>query len=83
MTTFLMSNHYINKSVRKAGIPTCPACLEEHSQMIWKSILSAKRDKTEQHGIWLDLANVSDSVTHLLIRMALEFFNFPSNVGKS
>ena len=48
--------------------------------MIWNSILSAKRDKTEQHVIWLDLANVYGSVLHPLIRMALDFFNFPSKV---
>ena len=79
MTTFLMSNHYINTSVQKAGIPGFPGCLE-HSQMIWNSILSARRDKTELHVIWLDLANAYGSVPHHLIRMALEFFNFPSKV---
>ena len=45
MTTFLMSNHYINTSVQRAGIPGFPGCLE-HSQMIWNSILSARRDKS-------------------------------------
>ena len=80
MTTFLMSNHYINTSVQKAGIPGFPGCLE-HSQMIWNSILSAKRDKTE-HVIWLDLANAYGSVPHHLFRMALDFFNFPSKVGE-
>ena len=81
MTTFLMSNHYINTSVQKAGIPGFPGCLE-HSQMIWNSILSARRDKTELHVIWLDLANAYSSVSHHLIRMALEFFDFPSKVGE-
>ena len=81
MTTFLMSNHYINTSVQKAGIPGFPGCLE-HSQMIWNSILSARRDKTELHVIWLDLANAYGSVPHHLIRMALEFFNFPNKVGE-
>ena len=76
-----MSNHYINTSVQKAGIPGFPGCLE-HSQMIWNSILSVKRDKTELHVIWLDLANAYGSVPHHLIRMALEFFNFPSKVGE-
>ena len=28
ITTFLMSNHYINTSVQKAGIPDFPRCLE-------------------------------------------------------
>ena len=81
MTTFLMSNHYINTSVQKAGIPGFPGCLE-HSQMIWNSILSAKRDKTELHVIWLDLANTYGSVPHHLIQIALDFFNFPSKVGE-
>ena len=81
MTTFLMSNHYINTSVQKAGIPGFPGCLE-HLQMIWNSILSARRDKTELHVIWLDLANAYSSVPHHLIRMALEFFNSPSKVGE-
>ena len=81
MTTFLMSNHYINTSVQKAGIPGFTRCLE-HSQMIWNSILSAKRDKTELHVIWLDLANAYSSVPHHLIQMALEFFNFLCKVGE-
>ena len=81
MTTFLMSNHYINTSVQKAGIPGFPRCLE-HSQMIWNSILSARRDKTELHVIWLDLANAYGSVLHHLIRMALKFFNCPSKDGE-
>ena len=81
MTTFLMSNHYINTYVHKAGIAGFPGGLE-HSQMIWNSILSAKRDKTELHVIGLDLANEYGSVPHHLIRMALDFFNFPSKVGE-
>ena len=50
--------------------------------MIWNSILSTKRDKIERHVIWLDLAKAYGSVLHLLIRMALEFFNFPGKVGE-
>ena len=50
--------------------------------MIWNSILSAKRYKTEQHVIWLDLPNAYGSVPHHLIRMDLKFFIFPSKVGE-
>ena len=32
--------------------------------------------------IWFDLVNAYGSVPHYLIRMALEFFNFPSKVGE-
>ena len=78
---FIMSNHYINTSVQNAGISGFLGCLE-HSQMIWNSILSTKRDKTELLVIWLDLANAYSSVPHHLIRMALDFFNFPSKVGE-
>ena len=82
MTTFLMSQHYINTSIQKAGILGFPGCLE-HSQMIWNSILSAKRDKTELHVTWLDLVSAYGSVPHRLIRMALEFFNFSSKIGEN
>ena len=71
-----MSNHYIITSVQKAGIPGFPRCLK-HSQ-----ILSTKTHKKELHVIWLDLANVYVSVLHHLIRMGLDFFNFPSKVGE-
>ena len=81
MTTFLMRNRYINTSIQKAGIPGFHRC-QEHSQMIWNSILSAKRDKTELHVIWLDLANAYSSVPHHLTQMAPDFFNFPSKVGE-
>ena len=48
--------NYINISVQKPGIPGFHRCLK-HSQMIWNSILSAKKDKTELHVTCLDLAN--------------------------
>ena len=53
MTTFLMSNHYINTSVQKAGVPGFPGCAE-HSQIIWNSILSAKRgqNRTTCDQVW-------------------------------
>ena len=47
--------------------------------MIWNSIISAKRGKTELHVIWLDLANAYSSVPN---HLALDFFNFPCEVGK-
>ena len=73
MTNFQMSNHYLNTYVPKDWIPSFPAYLE-HSQ-----ILSAKRNKKE-HIISLDLANEYGSILHYLIRMALDFFDFPSKV---
>ena len=46
---------------------------------VYKSIV---RKETELHVIWLDLTNAYGSVRHHLIRIALEFFNFPSKVGE-
>ena len=52
------------------------------NDMELNTLISAKRDKTEPHVIWLDLANAYDSVPRYLIRMVLDFFNFPSKVGE-
>ena len=76
LTTFLLANGYIDTSVQKAGIPGFPGCLE-HGQMIWNSLMTAKRLKQDLHVVWLDLANAYGSVPHLLIKLALEMFHVP------
>ena len=80
LTTFLLANGYIDTSVQKAGIPGFPGCLE-HSQMIWNSLMTAKRLKQELHVIWLDLANAYGSVPHLLIKLALTKFHIPDKLS--
>ena len=80
MTSFLLQNKYINTSVQKAGIPGFPGCLE-HAQMIWNSLMTAKREKKELHIVWLDLATAYWSVLHNCIRFALKFFHIPEKVG--
>ena len=79
MTSFLLLNKYINTSVQKAGIPGFPGCLE-HAQMIWNSLMAAKRERKELHVVWLDLANAYGSVPHTSIKLALEFFHVPEKV---
>ena len=79
-TSFLLKNRYIDTSVQKAGIPGFPGCLE-HAQMIWNSLMTAKREKKELHVVWLDLANAYGSVPHSLIEFALEFFHIPKKVS--
>ncbi|KAL0159986.1 hypothetical protein M9458_043711, partial [Cirrhinus mrigala] len=49
----------------------------EHSTMIWDQIQKAKREKTDLHVIWLDLANAYGSVPHQLVNYATEFFHMP------
>ncbi|GAA6076945.1 uncharacterized protein LOC107739136 [Tachysurus ichikawai] len=77
MTSYLLANKYIDTSCQKAGIPGFPGCVE-HSVMIWKQIQTAKRNKSELHVVWLDLANAYWSVPHQLIRFALNFFHIPT-----
>ena len=77
MTNYLMENNYIDTSCQKAGVPGFPGCVE-HSSMIWEQIQKAKREKTDLHVIWLDLANAYGSVPHQLISYAMEFFHMPS-----
>ena len=79
MTTFLLTNKYIDTTVQKAGIPGFPGCLE-HAQMIWNSLMAAKRERKELHVVWLDLANAYGSVPHSLIKVAMQFFHIPEKV---
>ncbi|KAJ8385386.1 hypothetical protein AAFF_G00190070 [Aldrovandia affinis] len=45
--------------------------------MIWEQIQRAKREKSNLHAVWLDLANAYGSVLHQLIDFAMEFFFMP------
>uniref|UniRef100_A0A3B1JJ67 Reverse transcriptase domain-containing protein n=1 Tax=Astyanax mexicanus TaxID=7994 RepID=A0A3B1JJ67_ASTMX len=73
---FLKSNSYIDTSCQKAGLPGFPGCIE-HATMIWEQIQRAKREKSDLHVVWLDMANAYGSVPHKLVEFALEFFYIP------
>lgn len=45
LTSYLMSNSYIDTSCQKAGVPGFPGCVE-HSAVIWEPILKAVREGT-------------------------------------
>ncbi|XP_077382825.1 5-azacytidine-induced protein 2 isoform X1 [Festucalex cinctus] len=81
MTSYLLDNCYIDTNCQKAGVPGFPGCVE-HSTMIWDQIQKAKREKTDLHVVWLDLANAYGSVPHQLINYALEFFHMPPCIKK-
>ena len=72
MTSFLVQNKYINTSVQKTGIPGFPGC-PEHAQIIWNSLMTAKREKKELHVVWLSLANAYGSAPQNCINFALKF----------
>jgi len=44
LTTYLISNGYIDTSCQKAGVPGFPGCVE-HSAAIWEQIQRAKRER--------------------------------------
>lgn len=76
LTTYLTSNRYIDTSCQKAGVPGFSGCVE-HSAVIWEQIQRAKREKSDLHVVWLDLANAYGSIPHQLIDFALDFFYIP------
>lgn len=76
MTNYLLANNYIDISCQKAGVLGFPGCVE-HSAMIWEQIQTAKRNKSDLHVVWLDLANAYGSVPHQLISFALNFLHVP------
>ena len=80
MTSFLSTNGYIDTSCQKAGLPGFPGCVE-HASVIWEQIQRAKREKSDLHVVWLDLANAYGSVPHKLVEFALEFFHVPASVS--
>ncbi len=81
LTKYLINNGYIDRSVQKAGIPGSPGCIE-HAAMIWHTIQSAKREKSDLSVLWLDLANAYGAVPHAMIRFAMEFFYIPEKLQR-
>ncbi len=77
MTTYLLENGYIDTNCQKAGVPGFSGCVK-HATMIWNQIQKAKREKTDLHVVWLNLANAYGSVPHQLINYNMEFFHMPS-----
>lgn len=76
LSNYFLANKYIGTSCQKAGVPGFPGCVE-YSMMIWEQIQTAKRNKSDLHVVWLDLANAYGSVPHQLIWYALSFFHIP------
>ncbi|KAF7648493.1 hypothetical protein LDENG_00156240 [Lucifuga dentata] len=79
MAKYFLLNKYIDTSCQKAGVPGFPGCVE-HSAMIWEQIQTTKREKSDLHVVWLDLANAYGSVPHQLITFALNFFHIPTPI---
>ena len=79
LTTFMLSNKYIDTSVQKGGVPEVPGC-EEHTAIVTEIIKQAKASKGELAVIWLDLANAYGTIPHKLIEVMLQRYHVPEKV---
>lgn len=48
MTSYFLTNKYVDTSCQKARVPGFPGCVE-HSAMIWEQIQTAQRSKEDLH----------------------------------
>uniref|UniRef100_A0A3B1JAJ2 Reverse transcriptase domain-containing protein n=1 Tax=Astyanax mexicanus TaxID=7994 RepID=A0A3B1JAJ2_ASTMX len=81
LTDFLSSNHYIDTSVQKGGIPGVPGCLE-HTGVVTQLIREARENKGDLAVLWLDLANAYGSIPHKLVQTTLERHHVPGQVAE-
>lgn len=79
MTNFLLENGYVDTSCQKVGVPGFPGCME-HSSVIWEHIQWAKRERSDLHVVWVDVANAYVSVPYQLLNYTTEFFHMPCSI---
>ena len=73
---YLQRNNLIDTSIQKAGISGFSGCVE-HASVIWHQIQVAKKEGTDLHVVFLDLANAFGSVPHNLLWTAFNYFRVP------
>lgn len=78
MTSFLLENGYVDTSCQKAGVHDFTGCVE-HPSVIWEQIPRVKRERSDLHVMWLDVANAYGSVAQQLLDYATEFFLMPGS----
>lgn len=79
MTSYLERNNLVDTTIQKAGIPGFSGCLE-HTSMIWHQIQTAKKEKSDLHVVFLDLANAFGSVPHNFLWSSFDFFRIPGTI---
>lgn len=75
MAPWLEKNKLLDTSVQKAGNSGFSNCLE-HTNMIWHQIQTAKKEGTNLHADFLDLANAFDQSHILSIGHLWTFFRY-------
>ena len=79
VSSYLERNNLVDTTVQKAGIPGFSGCLE-HTSMIWHQIQTAKKEKSDLHVVFLDLANAFGSVPHSFLWASFDFFRIPETI---
>ena len=79
LTSYVIQNNYIDRSVQKGGVPGVPGCIE-HSSVIWEALKRAKENRLSLHIVWLDFANAYGAVRHQLLWKTLRSHHVPNFV---
>jgi hypothetical protein len=79
LLNFLLTNGYIDTSLKKGGVPGMSGCLE-HMGILSQLIREAKSEKKNLVITWLDIANAYGSVPHNFIQIALRRANVPDSM---
>lgn len=81
ITSFWLSNGYIDTSVQKGGITGVSGCVE-HTSVLTQLIKEVKENKGDLALIWLDLANAYGSMPHRIVELTLKTYHVPEDFCK-
>ena len=76
LTSFMLSNGYIDIAVQKGGVPGVSGCVE-HTGSLTQIIREARENKGDLAVLWLDLMNAYGSIPHKLVQLTLDRYHVP------
>src|SRR2546423_7557204 len=81
LSSFLISNNYIQKKIQKGFINGVAGCIE-HTTLTHETFQNAKRHHRSICASWVDLKNAYDSVRHMQLQYALQRYHVPKKIRK-
>ena len=76
----MITNKYLDPTVQKAYIDGISGCME-HVQVVQEVISHAKANNHTAHITWFDLTDAFGSVSHMVIPIVLNHYNFPKCIS--